>query len=590
MLARKYRPQGFEDLIGQAPMVRTLRNAFASGRIAQAYMLTGVRGVGKTTTARILARALNYEGTDGTAGPTLDMQAEGVHCRAILESRHVDVIEMDAASHTGIDDIREIIEAVRYRPAQARYKIYIIDEVHMLSKAAFNGLLKTLEEPPEHVKFVFATTEIRKVPITILSRCQRFDLRRVEAGELVRHLGKIATAESVSVTDEALALIARASEGSVRDALSLFDQAIAHGAGEVHTDELRSMLGVADRSRVVDLFEKAMSADVAGALREFAEQYREGAAPEAVLTDLASFSHLVTRLKLVPEAAEDGALSPTEIERGKAFAERLSVPELTRAWQILLKGISETESSSRPEAAAEMVLIRLAHASSLPSPDEVIRKLQEEGASAGGGAPQRPVPGGGGGARAALAAVPQAAPPRPVPQVPQAVAAPAPRAEARAEPEPRPAAEPAPEPMPGPETFEEVVALAQEKRDISLKVALECHVHIVKFEPGRIEMNLGPNGSHALPHELGRKLAEWTGRRWVVTLTREKGGPTLREKAEAEKRSFRDEMARHPSVSAVLERFPGARIVDIRVSEEEPPAEIMAGLEALPPGDEEDET
>ncbi len=607
VLARKYRPRSFEDLIGQAPMVRTLRNAFSSGRIAQAYMLTGVRGVGKTTTARILARALNYEGTDGAQGPTLDMPGEGVHCRAILESRHVDVIEMDAASHTGIDDIREIIEAVRYRPAQARYKIYIIDEVHMLSKAAFNGLLKTLEEPPEHVKFVFATTEIRKVPITILSRCQRFDLRRVEAGELVQHLSKIAAAESVQVGDEALALIARASEGSVRDALSLLDQAIAHGAGEVHTEELRSMLGVADRGRVIDLFEKVMAGDVAGALTEFSGQYREGAAPEAVLTDLASFTHLVTRLKLVPEAAQDGSLSPAEIERGGAFAQTLSVPELTRAWQILLKGITETENSSRPDAAAEMVLVRLAHASTLPSPDEVIRRLQDEGAADGASAPASPArsapapapsasaapaaspapaatsaQSSGGAARAMLSAVPQSAP--------RASARPASRPSAQASAEASPQGQPATEPAPGPKSFAEVVALVQEKRDIPLKIALEAHVHIVTFEPGQITMRLGEHGSHALPHELGRKLTEWTGRRWVVALTREQGEPTIREQREQARETMRDEMARLPEVSAVLERFPGARIVDIRVSEEEPAPEATAGLEALPPGDEEDDT
>jgi DNA polymerase III subunit gamma/tau len=580
VLARKYRPSSFDDLIGQEPMVRTLRNAFETGRIAQAYMLTGVRGVGKTTTARILARALNYETEPGKGGPTLDMPAEGRHCRSILESRHVDVIEMDAASHTGIDDIREIIEAVRYRPAEARYKIYIIDEVHMLSKAAFNGLLKTLEEPPEHVKFIFATTEIRKVPITVLSRCQRFDLRRVDADLLVKHLEGIAKAESVDVDDEALRMIARASEGSVRDSLSLLDQAIAHGGGRVLSDEVRGMLGVADRARVVDLFEKVMSGDIGAALDELDGQYAEGAAPELVLTDLAGFVHLVTRLRIVPESADDASLSEAERERGQEFAAKIPVSELSRAWQILLKGIAEVETSARPLAAAEMVLVRLAYASTLPSPEDVIRRL-EDGAPIGSVSASTSTPSGGG-------AVASVAPRKPTPPVFVPTKATAGPTAMRAEPTPQ---SPAPHiDYPDPRTFEAVVALADEKRDAKLRSALELFVRIVRFEPGRMELSLTESAPADLVHDLSRKLSEWTGRRWVVAVSREPGAPTIREQKEQSRSALIDDMRRHPTVSAVLDAFPGAEIVDVRRTGpvEEPQADIAddVGLDA--PDDEDD--
>ncbi len=379
VLARKYRPARFDDLIGQEPMVRTLKNAFSAGRIPHAWMLTGVRGVGKTTTARILARALNYETEDGGGAPTVELSEEGVHCRAIMEGRHPDVLEMDAASHTGIDDIRDIIDSARYAPTSARYKVYIIDEVHMLSKQAFNGLLKTLEEPPPHVKFVFATTEIRKVPVTVLSRCQRFDLRRVDAALLSNHLKEIAAKEGVEAEPEALRQIARAAEGSVRDALSILDQAIAHGAGKVAAEAVQGMLGLADRTRVVDLFEHVMKGDTAAALAEIEAQHQTGADPATVLSDLADFVHYVTRLKLAPNAATHQAISETERVRGTAFAEALSLRELSRAWQMLTKGIQEVALVARPLAAAEMVLVRLCHAADLPTPDEAIRMLTRAG-------------------------------------------------------------------------------------------------------------------------------------------------------------------------------------------------------------------
>jgi len=376
VLARKYRPATFDDLIGQDAMVRTISNAFESGRIPQAWILTGVRGVGKTTTARILARALNYQLSDGSiSGPSIKMPTLGIDCQAIMESRHVDVLEMDAASHNGVDDIRQINDAVRYAPVSARYKVYILDEVHMLSGPAFNALLKTLEEPPPHAKFIFATTEIRKVPVTVLSRCQRFDLRRVDAGALVAHLEGIAGKEGIAAEAEALALIARAAEGSVRDALSLFDQAIAHAAGPVRAEDVRTMLGLADRTRVIDLFEALMKGDIAGALKELRDQYDSGADPAVVLTDLAEFTHFVTRMKVVPAVADDRSLAESERTRGRAFAAALSMRVLARTWQMLFKGLPEVQTAPKPIAAAEMVLVRIAYAADLPTPDEVIRTL-----------------------------------------------------------------------------------------------------------------------------------------------------------------------------------------------------------------------
>ncbi|MDI1343476.1 MAG: DNA polymerase III subunit gamma/tau, partial [Pseudolabrys sp.] len=388
VLARKYRPSSFEDLIGQEAMVRTISNAFESGRIPQAWILTGVRGVGKTTTARILARALNYELPDGSIkGPTIHMPVMGVQDQAIIDSRHIDVLEMDAASHNSVDDVRQINDAVRYAPVSARYKVYILDEVHMLSGAAFNALLKTLEEPPPHAKFIFATTEIRKVPVTVLSRCQRFDLRRVDAAVLVEHLQKIASKENIEAEPAALALIARAAEGSVRDALSLFDQGIAHAgvnagesknaAGPVRAEDVRQMLGLADRVRIVDLFEALMKGDIAGALAELRAQYDIGADPSVVLNDLAEFTHFVTRVKVVPNVADDVSLSEAERVRGRAFAAQLSMRVLSRCWQMLLKGVGEVQASGRPVAAAEMVLVRIAYAADLPTPDEVVRSLGE---------------------------------------------------------------------------------------------------------------------------------------------------------------------------------------------------------------------
>ncbi len=543
VLARKYRPQTFEDLIGQDPVVQTLSNAFKTDRIAQAYMLTGVRGIGKTTTARLIARALNYarEGAED-AGPTIEMPELGVHCQAILESHHVDVIEMDAASRTGIEDVREIIESVRYKPVSARYKIYIIDEVHMLSRQAFNALLKTLEEPPEHVKFIFATTEIRKVPVTVLSRCQRFDLRRLDAGLLVQHFGKIAEKENAKAEEEALALIARASEGSVRDGLSLLDQAIAFGGDEVKADQLREMLGLVDRARIIDLFECLMKGDAAGALAEMKEQNDLGADPATVLSDLAELVHSITRLKIVPDALGDAAHSQAERDKGKSFAESLSMPILTRAWQMLLKGIPEVNLAANPIAAAEMVLIRMAYVADLPTPEAAVKSAMAQPGAPAGAPP-----------------VPQPAPPPPDPVT-----------EARATQQ----LAPMPDQGPGPEgpppasaalsSFADVVALAGERRDVKLKTELETYVRPVRFAPGRLEIALEPAAPRTLPNALMRRLEQWTGARWVVSVSDEAGDAPIAHQREAREQSLMREAQETASVQAVLEVFPGAKIVNVR--------------------------
>ncbi len=554
VLARKYRPASFADLIGQDAMVRTISNAFESGRIPQAWILTGVRGVGKTTTARILARALNYELPDGSvSGPTIAMPVMGVHCQAIIDSRHIDVLEMDAASHNSVEDVRQINDAIRYAPVSARTKVYILDEVHMLSGAAFNALLKTLEEPPPHAKFIFATTEIRKVPVTVLSRCQRFDLRRVDAAVLVKHLEGIAAKEKIEVEPAALALIARAAEGSVRDSLSLLDQAIAHAAGPVRAEDVRQMLGLADRVRVVDLFEALMKGDTAAALKELREQYDIGADPAVVLSDLAEFTHFVTRVKVVPAVADDVSLSEAERTRGRAFATQLSMRVLSRAWQMLLKGVSEVQASGRPVAAAEMVLVRIAYAADLPTPDEVVRSISEDGA-----APARPQ--GNGGAASAPASqnfTPRYDAPRGSPRSSAAVS---PRVDddpvAQGE-----AADAAPTLAIG--SFEQLIALAADKRDIAVKMALERDVRLVRFEDGQLEIALEATAPRTFVHDLQRKLTAWTGKRWIVVVSQEQGAATMREQSDARQAEIERGVESDPLVQAVLSRFPGAKIVGV---------------------------
>ncbi|HEY9020658.1 MAG TPA: DNA polymerase III subunit gamma/tau [Paracoccaceae bacterium] len=562
VLARKYRPETFADLVGQDAMVRTLRNAFAADRIAQAFIMTGIRGTGKTTTARIIAKGMNCIGVDGTGGPTTDPCGQCEHCVAIMEGRHVDVMEMDAASRTGVGDIREIIESVHYRAASARYKIYIIDEVHMLSTSAFNALLKTLEEPPAHVKFIFATTEIRKVPVTVLSRCQRFDLRRIEPEVMIALLRKIAGAEGAQITDDALALITRAAEGSARDATSLLDQAISHGAGETTADQVRAMLGLADRGRVLDLFDMIMRGDAGGALAELGAQYADGADPMAVLRDLAEVTHWISVVKITPDAAEDPTVGPDERARGQTMAEGLPLRALARMWQMLLKALDEVAQAPNAMMAAEMAVIRLTHVADLPTPEELVRKLPDlPPPSPGGG------PGGGmvaGGMDSGASAMTRGG------SVPsgngggstvQAVALDADQALAR---------------FP---TFDHVVDLIRANRDVKLLVEVETGVQLAAYRPGRIEFVPAEGAASDLAQRLGQRLQLWTGNRWAVSLVNEGGAPSIAAARDATEANLKAEVEAHPMMQAVLSAFPKARITEIRTPDK---LAAAAQTEALP--------
>jgi DNA polymerase-3 subunit gamma/tau len=561
VLARKYRPVDFTTLIGQEAMVRTLRNAIATGRIAHAFMLTGVRGVGKTTTARIISRALNCVGPDGTGGPTVDPCGVCEHCVSIQEDRDVDVIEMDAASRTGVADARELIEGVRYRPVSARYKVYIIDEVHMLSPQAFNALLKTLEEPPPHVKFVFATTEIRKVPVTVLSRCQRFDLKRVPQDVLVAHFGKIAELEKVEISPEALALVARAADGSVRDGLSMLDQAIAHGAGVVDAAQVRDMLGLADRSRVTELFEKTMRGDAPAVVAGLGEMHDAGADPVVILQDMLELTHWVTRLKVAPEAGASNADS--ERAQGLAMAGKLSMASLTRAWSMLMKGLQETLNAPSPVRAAEMALIRLCYAADLPSPSDALKALQSGGTTTA--APSAsPAPRGGGGGGGAAARL-----------VPQPVSAVAPQPASAVAPQPAQAA-----PLPNPKSFTEVVALFEARREPRLVNSLMHHVHEVRCEPGLIEFRPEPTAPSDLASRLSEMLGKWTGRRWLASVSSAEGKPTLSQQKTANADTLRAAAEADPLVQAILKTFPGARLEAVRRKGED--ASMVAGLHGVP--------
>ena len=513
VLARKYRPSNFDELIGQEALVRTLTNAFAQNRIAHAFMLTGVRGVGKTTTARIIARALNCIGPDGKGGPTITPCGVCENCIAIAADRHIDVLEMDAASRTGVDDVRELIEGVRYAPGSARYKVYIVDEVHMLSKNAFNALLKTLEEPPPHVKFIFATTEIRKVPITVLSRCQRFDLRRVEAQLLVAHFARIAAAEHVTVEPEALTLIARAAGGSVRDGLSLLDQAIALGDGAVAATQVRDMLGLADRTVTLDLYEAAMGGDAAATLAILGRLHAAGADPAQIVEDLLELTHTLTRMRLAPGGGGEGV--ELDAKRMAAIAEKLSMPILTRSWQLLLKGAGEVQIAPNPQAAAEMVLLRLTFAADLPTPGDLVRQLRANGASAPQAAAAPPTtPSGGSGARASTptassgGAALARAEPEPMPVTPPSIEAALPVA-----------AQAGAELPPALNSFRDVVQLFRQKREGLLEFHLTASARLVRFEAGIIELNTLPTAPPNLANRVGTLLSSWTGRRWVVGIS-----------------------------------------------------------------------
>jgi DNA polymerase-3 subunit gamma/tau len=538
VLARKYRPRTFEDLIGQEAMVRTLTNAFSSGRIAHAFMLTGVRGVGKTTTARLLARALNFE-SDTVHQPSVDLTVDGRHCRAIVEGRHMDVLELDAASRTKVDEMRELLDGVRYAPTEARYKVYVIDEVHMLSTAAFNALLKTLEEPPPHAKFIFATTEIRKVPVTILSRCQRFDLRRVEPDVLVKHLGRIAEAEHALVDAEGLALISRAAEGSVRDGLSLLDQAIVQAdRGQMVTAAVvRDMLGLADRALTIALFEHVMSGKTGEALAQFRDLWGFGVDPAQVMLDLLEHSHAASVSKaLGPDALH---LPKDQAARLTAIGATASAGTLSRLWQMLLKGYEEVRRAPDPQAAVEMALIRLCYAADLPGPEEALKALRDGEPVGGGAGGQAPSGGGGVSAFGPAGAIAQAR-----------IAPPAPQASAEA--------------VPTLASFDDVLALIQSKRDITLLMDVQQFVRPISFRPGAIEFEPAPRAPADLTRRLSQKLKEWTGQTWLVATAGGGGAESAWERQKREEKEARAAILADPFVMSVMEAFPGAELLGVR--------------------------
>ena len=547
VLARKYRPETFKDLVGQDAMVRTLKNAFKADRIAQAFIMTGIRGTGKTTTARIIAKGMNCIDPAGSGGPTIDPCGQCDNCVAITLGRHVDVIEMDAASRTGIDDIREIIDSVHYRAASARYKIYIIDEVHMLSNNAFNALLKTLEEPPKHVKFIFATTEIRKVPITVLSRCQRFDLRRIEAEEMIELLKRIASAENATITTEALALITRAAEGSARDAQSLLDQAISHGAGNTTVEQVRTMLGLADRGRVMDLFDMIMKGDASAALGELGAQYSDGADPLAILRDLAEITHWISVVKITPSSADDPTISPDERLRGRDFAENLPIRVLTRVWQMLLKALEEVASAPNSMMAAEMAIIRLTHVADLPTPDELIQRLN-----------QRPNKD-----DSTTNSGDSAAPNQQPPTSDILASTESAKGTIAANFGPAVALSQQQELISYPK-FENVVELIRNQREIPLLIDVEEHVQLVNYKPGQIEFKPTSDAPSDLAQRLSSRLQTWTGTRWAVSIVNAKGAITIADQKRAKEDTIKREVAENPIVKAIFSNFPKAKISSIK--------------------------
>ena len=551
VLARKYRPASFADLVGQEAMVRTLKNAFKSDRIAQAFMLTGIRGTGKTTTARIIAKGLNCAGRDA---PSTDPCGTCAHCLRIAKGTDIDVIEMDAASNTGVDNIRQnIIDSISYAPSDSRFKVYIIDEVHMLSTSAFNALLKTLEEPPPHVKFIFATTEIRKVPVTVLSRCQRFDLRRIEPEDMLALLRRIAEAEGARIDDGALALIVRAAEGSARDATSLLDQAISHGEGTTSAEQVRAMLGLADRGRVLDLFDMLMRGDAAAALNELAAQYAGGADPVSVLRDLAEVAHWLSVTKVTPDAADDPTLPPDTRARGAAMAARRSQRVLGRTWQMLLKALEETQSAPNAMMAAEMAVIRMTHVADLPPPEELLRRLAQTPGTAAAG-PAATGPGAAPGPRASAARPSQSDP------LPAAgFAAPRPPAIRTDGPRAMAVAEPAVAGLERYARFEDVLALIRAQRDVRLLIEVEDHLHLVSYAPGRIEFRPADRAAPDLAQRLAARLIGWTGTRWAISVTAaEAGAPTIAQARTAETEATTARARPQPAGAASRAKLPGA--------------------------------
>ena len=543
VLARKYRPETFKDLVGQAAMVQTLRNAFEADRIAQAFILTGIRGTGKTTTARIIAKGLNCIGLDQNGGPTVEPCGKCSNCAAIIKGNHVDVMEMDAASRTGVDDIREIIESIYYKASSGRFKVYIIDEVHMLSNNAFNALLKTLEEPPEHVKFIFATTEIRKVPVTVLSRCQRFDLRRIEPEEMMALLQKIAGSEGVNVSEDALRMITRAAEGSARDATSLLDQAISHGGGSSDAKHVRAMLGIADRGRVLDLFEMIMQGDAASALNELGSQYSDGADPIVILKDLAEITHWISVAKITPDINEDPTVTPDERMRGIEFSKLLSMRMLTRMWQMLIKSLDEIAVAPSPIMAAEMIIIRLTHAADLPPTEDLIKKIESklQGANKG---KNLETPSKNMGAQAISHEIFQ------------------PKQNNASNLKIAPAAD---------EgigifsytKFEDILELVKQNRDVKLLVDIENGLRLVTYRPGYIEFTPTEFAPANLAQRLSNRLKEWTGSRWAVSVVQNGEAETIFEKKEKDAKELETEAYAHPFVKEALVQFPAARIVNV---------------------------
>ena len=543
VLARKYRPETFKDLVGQAAMVQTLKNAFEADRIAQAFILTGIRGTGKTTTARIIAKGLNCVGLDQKGGPTVEPCGKCSNCTAIIEGNHVDVLEMDAASRTGVDDIREIIESIYYKASAGRFRVYIIDEVHMLSNNAFNALLKTLEEPPKHVKFIFATTEIRKVPVTVLSRCQRFDLRRIEPEEMIALLQRIAKSEGVNVSEDAFRMITRAAEGSARDATSLLDQAISHGGGSSDAKHVRDMLGIADRGRVLDLFEMIMQGDAAAALTELNSQYSDGADPIVVLKDLAEITHWISVAKITPDINKDPAITPDERTRGIEFSKILSMRALTRMWQMLVKALDEITVAPSPVMAAEMIIIRLTHAADLPPTDDLIKtiesKLQATTNEKNFEKPQKPMDTSLANNELAKAKHNNSSNLKIAPAVDEDVG------------------------IISYIRFDDVLELIKQKRDVKLLIDIENGLRLVSYRPGYIEFTPTDFAPANLAQRLSNRLKEWTGIRWAVSVVQDGKAQTIVEKKERNAKELETEAYAHPFVQEALVQFPAARIVNV---------------------------
>ncbi|MAA56362.1 MAG: DNA polymerase III subunit gamma/tau [Rhodobacteraceae bacterium] len=558
ILARKYRPETFKDLVGQEAMVKTLKNAFDANRIAQSFILTGIRGTGKTTTARIIAKGLNCIGIDQKGEATVEPCGKCSNCTAIIDGSHVDVIEMDAASRTGVDDIREIIESIYYKASTGRFKVYIIDEVHMLSNNAFNALLKTLEEPPEHVKFIFATTEIRKVPVTVLSRCQRFDLRRIEPEEMIKLLQKITTCEGVNVSEDAIRLITRAAEGSARDATSLLDQAISHGGGSSNAKHVRAMLGIADRGRVLDLFEMIMKGDTPSALTELGSQYSDGADPIVILKDLAEITHWISVAKITPNINEDPTITPDERNRGTEFSQILSMRVLTRMWQMLIKSLDEISIAPSPIMAAEMIIIRLTHAVDLPPTDDLIKKvektLQRSSSHKSEETQSKSMNKRATSEELSLSKQNGSSNLKIAPSLSKEIE------------------------IDNYINFDDVLELIKQKRDVKLLIDIENGLRLVFYRPGHIEFTPTNFAPADLAQRLSNRLKEWTGLRWAISVVQNGEAQTIVERKERNAKDLENDAYAHPFVKEALVQFPDARIIKV-VSKEK--LEQEAAIKAL---------